>query len=176
MIRLDLTTSAVTAESDGLTEPFITVRTLQTTGSASRVARLREWEAAPSGLGEVIEETIRSRQGMNVLREYDINSPGVFVLTSGRREVNQNRTFYVRVEFTDNETMQISVLPGSALCPWVVDDTVHQYRGTETLTFNVRVTSVGVGLEEGDITRIEDDELGVKYNRATAWERILQDD
>jgi hypothetical protein len=173
MIRLDLSTSAVTAESDGLPEPFITVRTLQTTGSSSRVARRRQ---LGPGVTDEIGHSIQSRQGANVLREYDLNQPGEYELTSGRRELNQNRTFFVRVEFVDNETLRIGVLPGSFPCPWVVDNTVHHYRGSEILTFDVRVTSVGVGVVEGDITRIEDDETGVKFNRATAWERILQDD
>lgn len=173
MIRIDLTTSAISVESDGQVQPFVSVRTMQTAGSSSRVARRREHG---SPVTDSVEHSIQSRQGMNVLREYDINEPGEYELTSGRREMEQNRTFFVRIEFIDNEQMQVSVLPGSFPCPWVVDDILHHYRGTETFTFRVRVTAGGVGVEAGDVTRIEDDQEGVKFNRATAWERILQDD
>jgi hypothetical protein len=178
MIRLDLSTSAVSVESDGQVEPFITVRTLQTEGSASHVARRREpaSPANPTPSTDELTHTIASRQGANVLREYDINEPGEYELTSGRRELQQNRSFNIRVEFVDNATMQISVLPGSFPCPWVVDDLLHHYRGTETFTFQVRIQGGEIGVETGDVTRIEDDEKGVKYARTTAWERILQDD
>ncbi len=124
MIRIDLTTTAVTVEGDGCFDHFITVRTLQTAGSASRVARFME--NVPEGASREIEETARSRQGSNVMREYDLDEPGVYSLTSGRREMQQNRTFYIRMEFVDNETMQVTVLPGSfPLVQWIVEDDLH---------------------------------------------------
>jgi hypothetical protein len=200
MIRLDLTGHAVTAEGDGDLDHFITVRTLQTAvtaegdgdldhvrtlqteGSASRVARylepnLTRWDAGRLGRSVVIEETARSRSGTSVMREYDIDEAGVYSLTSGRRGLEQNRTFYVNVTFPDRETMQITVLPGSAVCPWAFDvGDLHNYRNDETFSFQVRVTHAGVGLADGEVTRVESSVAGVKFDRKNAWERLLDDD
>jgi len=176
MIHLDLTSHAVTAEGDGDVDHLITVRTLQTDGSASMVARYRHSDDAPVGATEDIEETVRSRAGRHVMREYDIDQPGVYVLVSGRREMEQNRAFYIRVSFDDVETLRIVVLPGSFACPWIVEDELHHYERDETFQFSVRVTHSGVAVADGEVLRIESDKSGVKFARTTAWERILEDD
>lgn len=182
MILLDLTTAAITVEPDGDVDHLVSVRTLQTADSTSRVAyygleRTRVSEHTPAD--QELEESVRSRQGTNVMREYDIDQPGVYALTSGAREVTNrhSRTFYIRVEFIDTEIMQISVLPGSfARIQWVFDDDLHTYEPGETFAFQVRVTHAGVATADGEITRIESDRTGVKYERATAWERLMADD
>lgn len=175
MIRIDLTTHAVIVEGDGNFDHFITVRTLQTAGSASRVDRYLENE--PRGASREVTETARSRSGRNVMREYDIDEPGVYALTSGRREMEQNRTFYIRMEFIDNETMQVTVLPPSfARVQWIVEDDLHDYQNNETFSFRVRISHAGVAQAEGEVTRIESDVTGIKFERPTAWERLLDDD
>lgn len=186
MIRLDLTGHAVTVEGDGNVNHFICVRSLQTAGSASRVARyIDEWigtsgdEAARSrnGRQDEIVETVRSRSASgDVLREYDIDEPGVYSLTSGRRELQQNRTFYIRVEFTNDE-MTVTILPGSAApCQWIVEDDLHNYVRDETYGFSVRFRLQDAPQGDGQVTRIESDKTGVKFERTTAWERLLEDD
>ena len=177
MIRIDLTTSAVTVEPDGQVQPFVTVRTLQTPGSSSLVVCDASLTTQTSESGRPIEltESIRTRSGANVLREYDLNEEGDYSLTSGRRDGPQTRTFYIRIEFVSNEIMKIMVFPSSPVCTWVVEDTIHQFKGTETLAFEVRASTHEIGIEQGDITRIESDS-GVKFNRSTAWERLLEDD
>jgi 2-polyprenyl-6-methoxyphenol hydroxylase-like FAD-dependent oxidoreductase len=174
MILIDLTSYAVTVEGDGDVDHLITVRTLQTDGSSSAVWRYREDE--PVGATDGIEETVRSRAGRHVMREYDIDRYGVYALVSGRREMEQNRAFYIRVTFDDVETMRIAVLPGSSACSWVVEDELHHYERGETLQFSVRVSRSGVAVADGELTRIESDRSGVKYERSTAWDRILEDD
>ncbi len=186
MILLDLSTSAVTVEADGDHDRLLTVRTLQTEGSSSRVARWVdqvngvEVTAAsdlPMGRQEEIEESVRSRSGSNVLREYDITEPGVYAMTSGRRELQQNRTFYVRLAFHSREFIDVTILPGSfAPVSWVLDEGVHNYREGETLSFRIRVTNAGVGLEEAEIARITSDRSGTTFERTTAWDRVLKDD
>lgn len=180
MIRIDLTTSTVTVEGDGDLDHLISVRTLQTEGSSSIVSHYLDeqpLDSMPQGRTEPLPETARARQGRNVMSEYDIDSPGIYSLTSGRREMNQNRTFYVRVEFLNNEEMQVTVLPGSfAPVLWVVEEDLHNYARGERFGFTVRVTSHGLAVADGEITRIESDQTGVKYERTTAWERLLEDD
>jgi hypothetical protein len=173
MIRIDLTTLAVTVEGDGSLDSIVTVRTLQTPGSSSRVAR---WDEEAGLIQTPLDEIARSRQGQNLLLEYDIDQAGVYTLTSGRRELQQNRTFFVRVAFPNREAMTITVLPGSAECPWVVEDELHNYTSGETFQFFVRVAAHGVPVADGEITRMESDKTGVKFERATAWERLMEDD
>jgi hypothetical protein len=171
VLHIDLTTQAVMVEGDGRFEHLLTVRTLQTEGSASRVARYIDEHRQQD-----ITETARARQGTNVMREYDIDEPGFYLLTSGRRELQQNRTFHISVQFVDNETLQISVLPSSFPCTWIVNDDLHNFQNNETYTFHVRITSQGVPQAEGEILRIESDLEGVTFERSTAWSRILEDD
>ena len=170
MIRLDLTTHAVTAEGDGDPEHLITIRTLETEGSSSRVER--HDARGPQVIGEIV----RTRQGRNVMREYDLDEPGEYMLTSGRREMQQNRSFYIRLELISPEFMRIYVLPNSFTCPWVIEDNLHDHRNGETWFFDVRTTIAGVGTSEGEIHRIESDQDGVQFKRTTAWTRLLEDD
>jgi hypothetical protein len=175
MILLDLTTHAVTVEGDGNLDTLVTVRTLETEGSVSRVARFVD--GVRTGRTTALEETARARQGSNVMREYDIVDHGVYVLSSGRRDATQCRTFYVALDFPNVELMQMVVLPGSfPEVPWVVGEDLHQYRQDETFAFSVRVTLNGVALADGEITHMSSDQTGVKYERTTAWERLLDDE
>lgn len=175
MIHLDLTTSAVSVEGDKPEGPLATVRTIQNPWSNSRVA-----QATPTGHRE-ITESIRSRSGGQVLREYDIDEPGTYLMTSGRREENGSRdgegsrNFEIRIERIDPEVLRVVVLPSSSACSWVVGEQVHHHHPAETFTFDVRVRHVGEQVE-GSLARMESDQAGVTFNRTTAWERLLEDD
>jgi len=189
MIQIDLQQIAVAVEGNGDLDHLITVRTLQTEGSSSRIVRYPDAtiEAVNGGVLDVtsvhrlgreveIEETIRSREGTNVSREYDVDLPGIYAMTSGRRELHQNRTFFLAIEFLNNEEMQVTVLPGSFPCQWIVNDDLHNVGMGETYRFAVQVTQHGMATGEGQVTRIQSDQTGVKFARSTAWERLLEDE
>jgi hypothetical protein len=169
MIRIDLTTSAVTVEGDGSVDHLITVRTLRR--HASRVELRRHGHAV-----RVLDESIRTRNGSHVLREYDLDEPGNYTLTSGRRELSQNRTFEITVSLLNTEIMRVDVLPSSFECAWVVEDQVHQHRHGDHFQFDVRITTNGVAQAEGEIARMESFNGGVRFERATAWARLMKDD
>jgi hypothetical protein len=187
MIHIDFQQIAVAVEGDGNVDHLITVRTLQTDGAASRVVRFPD--ANPSafertdasvlsllGREVAIEETIRSRQGANVSREYDLDLPGIYCMMSGRRGSTQHRTFFLMVEFLNNEEMQITVLPASSPSQWIINDDLHTIGHGETYSFAVRVTQHGMATGEGEVTRIASGQAGVKFARTTAWERLMDDD
>ena len=164
MIRIDLTTSSVSVEGDGLDEKFITIRALQ---EGEVVASAKNQET-----GEVILESVRNRSGTRLLFEYDIESSGTFEVLSGHREGKQRR-FSLRIEYRDHDVIRIVVLQDSTSCPWVIENTLHHFTTGENLLFDLMPQACSVG--EGCI-RIESDKKGIKLHRPTAWDHILKDD
>jgi hypothetical protein len=165
MIRIDLTTSSVSVEGDGMDEKFITIRALQEGGVLANAKRLET--------GILIEESVRNRSGLRLLLEYDLEEPGDYELLSGHRDSKQQRRFVLRIEHKDHGVLRISVLPESTSCPWVIEDNLHHFKGDETLLFDLLPSSCAIG--EGCI-HVESTTTGVQFHKPTAWEMILNDD
>ena len=165
MIRIDLTTSSVSVEGDGVDEKFITVRALSEEKVIANAKRLET--------GELIEESVRNRSGTRLLFEYDLAEPGSYELLSGHRDSKQQRRFVLRIEHKENDVLRIHVLPESTPCPWVIEDNLHHFKGGETLLFDLIPLACANG--EGCI-HVESTETGVKYHKPTSWEKLLNDD
>ena len=165
MIRIDLTTSSVSVEGDGMDEKFLTIRSLQEGEVISNAKNL--------ATGELIEESVRNRSGTRLLFEYDLPEPGNYELLSGERDSRKQRRFVLRVEHKENSVIRIHVLPESTPCPWVIEDNLHHFKGGETLTFDLVPAACAIG--EGCI-HAESDKTGVMFHKPTSWEKILNDD
>jgi ssDNA-binding Zn-finger/Zn-ribbon topoisomerase 1 len=161
MIRLDLTTPTVTVEGDGAEEHFFTVRAMQRGDIPASVRRF-----VPDV--QFLEEAVRTRSGDQVLCEYDITESGVYELRSACIGSLEQRYVELGVEFLDKDSLQLTVLPNSSICSYIVEDTIHYFIRGNTLRFELTV--------EGRCFHTESEKEDVKKHRATAWERILADD
>jgi hypothetical protein len=167
VIRLDLTTSTVTVEGDGVLEHFLTVRTMQRGSIPASVRRF-----VPDVLG--LEANVRTRSGDRVFNEFDITESGVYELLSAHIDsAHERRHIELGVEFQGEDGLRLTVLPNSSACAWVVEDTLQHFVTGDTMKFDLLITLSTVG--EGCI-HLESEKEGVKKHRATAWERILADD
>ena len=171
MIRIDFTTGAITVEPDGNYDQFLTIRALSKEGVQAEVTRRNE----PEGPAVALEAPVRTRSGGVILHEYDIREPGIYHVESARRDHPERRSVNLIVSFLSNELMRVTVQADSSPATWVIEDTLHEHRFGDSFFFDTRITG-GDGVVGGEVTRIESDQAGVKFQRQTSWEKLMADD